>query len=100
MRNLSLPILLIALAACGKSDPAAAPEGSASAGEINAAVAQAQRTAVNAQMDARGTPDTPQAREKVAQNVLGEKNTSAGAREGRPTTVDPSVGDPPPAQPR
>ncbi|HEV2080655.1 MAG TPA: hypothetical protein VGR19_12295 [Allosphingosinicella sp.] len=105
MRILPFPVLLLALAACGKSDPAT-PEGSASAQEINAAVAQAQRTAVNAQMDARGMPDTPQAREKVAKNVLGEANTSAGkaagaaARQGRPTTVDPSLGDPLPAQPR
>ena len=109
MRNLFLPVLLAGLAACGGGDPTPPPDGSASAREINAAVAQAQNTAVNAQMDARGTPDTPQAREKVAQNVLGEANTSAGesgagagaaAREGRPTTVNPAVGDPLPAQPQ
>lgn len=106
MRILPFPVLLLALAACGKSDSSAPREGSASAQEINAAVAQAQRTAVNAQMDARGTPDTPQAREKVAKNVLGEANTSAGtsagaaAREGRPATVGPAMGDPLPPQPR
>ncbi len=106
MRILPLPMLLLALAACGKSDSGASREGSASAQEINSAVAQAQRTAVNAQMDARGAPDTPQAREKVAKNVLGEANTAAGTsagaapREGRPAVVDPARGDPLPPQPR
>ena len=106
MRILLFPVLLLALCACGKADPVTPPEGSASAQEINAAVARAQNTAVNAQMDARGTPDTPQARENVAKNVLGEANTSAGAgagaaaRQVRPTTVDPSVGDPLPRQPQ
>jgi hypothetical protein len=104
MRKLPFLAILLALSACGKGDPTPPPAGSASAGEINAAVAEAQNTAVNAQLDARGVADTPQEREKVAKNVLGEANTVAGGsgagRQGRPAVVDPAAGDPLPAQPR
>jgi hypothetical protein len=105
--NRLLPlVLLAALAACGKPDPTPAADGSASATAINAAVAQAQNTAVDAQVNASGAADTAEEREKIAKNVLGESNTAAGtgaaaaARQGRPATVDPSAGDPLPAQPR
>ena len=110
MRSLPLSVLF-ALAACGEADPTPPADNAASAGAINASVAQAQNTAVNAQLDATGAPNTPQARQEAAQNVLGDSNAAggtgaagtgagAGARQGRPTTVNPAAGDPLPAQPQ
>ena len=104
----ALAAATIALAACGKPDPTPKPDGSASAAAINAAVTEAQSTAVDAKMNSTGAPDTAATREEVAKDVLGESNTAAGtsggaaaaARQGRPTTVDPGAGDPLPAQPR
>ncbi|HEX8215506.1 MAG TPA: hypothetical protein VF582_08565 [Allosphingosinicella sp.] len=102
-----LPLALLAvLAACGKPDPTPKADGSASAEAINASVEEAQATAVDAKMNSAGAADTPEEREKVAKDVLGESNTAAStgggaaARQGRPATVDPSAGDPLPAQPR
>jgi hypothetical protein len=106
--NRILPLAaLAAIAACGKPDPTPKPDGSASAAAINAAVQEAQAVAVDAQVNAAGGPDTPEEREKVAKEVLGESNTAAGtpagaaaARQGRPAIVDPRAGDPLPSQPR
>jgi len=112
MIRITLPLALAAaLAACGGPDPTPKADGSASASEINAAVAEAQNTAVDAKMNVEGHPNTPEEREKVAKDVLGEANTVAGtasggnegsaaARQGRPTTVAPSAGDPLTARPQ
>lgn len=90
------------LAACGGPDPTPPADGAASASAINASVAEAQNLAVNAQMEASGAPNTPEARQDAARNVLGEGDTPAGgggaAAAQRPTTVDPSAGDPLPPQ--
>lgn len=106
MRFVSLSLLLLVAAGCGGPDPTPPADDSASAGAINASVAEAQDIAVNAQLEATGAPDTPQARAEAAKNVLGDSEAasatagSAAARQGRPATVDPSAGDPLPAQPR
>lgn len=105
MTRLLPAVLALALTACGKPDPTPPADDSASAGAINASVAEAQNEAVDAQLEATGAPDTQQAREQAAQNVLGDSSAAgtgagAAARRGRPATVDPSAGDPLPAQPR
>ncbi len=86
IRILPFALLAAALAACGKPDPTPKSDGSASAEAINASVEEAQVTAVDAKMNVSGAADTPEEREKVAKNVLGESNTAAstgGAAQAR-----------------
>ena len=66
----SLPFLLL-LVACGGSDPVPDADEAAPGPAIEASVDRAENKAIEAQLNATGQPATPEAREQVAENLLG-----------------------------
>jgi hypothetical protein len=78
--KLLLPLLLTLplLAGCGGNDPVTDADEAASAPAIEASVNQAEKTAVQAQLNATGNAADPDAQEQVAENLMADPGPGGG----------------------